>query len=349
MSTVRLKYFFLILSFVFLILFLREMDIKLFISQFNQIGIGFIPIILSSLIAYLFASIAWQLCYSNSYEILTWKKLRDFFLIRQMGESLATFNPTGVIAGDALKYYMMRKQNCEKKITVLSLSLIRILTLISFAILVLFTVTLMVFISEQLSSPLFSVLVAFLLLAMMIALGYLFFSKRLIMYSIFIKLIGEPRSKKMFKLSRKIKAFNIACARVQKIKGSIVLSAFFLLLLHYILGAVEFMIILHYLGYSISMNDAVILEIGTSFVRSIMSFIPGQIGVDEYSNKLFLELIGVNDKGVWITVSIVRRMRQIFWIVIAIIAFYSYSRKKIQSSRSEAEQIIIDGAFVHQS
>jgi len=55
--------------------------------------------------------------------------------------------------------------------------------------------------------------------------------------------------------------------------------------------------------------------------KAIWAFVPGQIGIEEYASKMMLEFVNVPGSGVWITVSILRRARQIFWIGAGFIAF----------------------------
>lgn len=335
MSKIRVKYFFLLLALICLVLFLKEIDFALCREQLERIGWGIFPIIGVSFIAYVLASAAWQLCYYGKFSNEIFGSLKSWFNIRQIGESLATINPTGVVGGDALKYVLLRKEGFDKEAALVSLSVFRVLSIFSFVVLLMLWILVLSLGTLDQIEMHWMVLILLTLTAFTYVLYRLLFSSKLWLYRITSKFMRFPNSEKTLRFVQKVESFNKSTSQARSLSMTILLSAFSLLLLHWLFGALEFMLILHYLGYDISLYNAFVLEIGTSFVRSIMSFIPGQIGVEEYSNKMFLELIGVQDKGVWISVSIVRRIRQLFWIITGLylyLRYYNYKVREIEES-----------------
>lgn len=347
MSTIRIKYLFLLVALVFLVLFLMEIDSGLCWEQLSLIGFGMIPILLVSFLAYLFATMAWQLCYYAILDTTAFRRLKSFFIIRQIGESLATINPTGVVGGDALKYVLMGTAGFDKDKSILSLSLLRVLTIISF-ILLLFACLLLLVLNNNFFDSFNLLFLALLLLSVFTyALTRFLFSSKLWLYRTSVVALNLFRVKKTKAFLNKIATLNKSTSKARHLGNTVLFFALILLMLHWLFGAVEFLLILHYLGYSISLFDAFVLEIGTSFARSLMSFIPGQIGVEEYSNKLFLEMVGVNANGVWIAVSIVRRIRQLFWIGLGVVLYLRYYRKT--SNSWESSNLVGNGNLIHQS
>jgi hypothetical protein len=85
-------------------------------------------------------------------------------------------------------------------------------------------------------------------------------------------------------------------------------------------------VILHLLGLDIPYLSCIEIEVGVMVFKAIGAFVPGQIGIEEYASKLMLELTGVPGSGVWITVSILRRARQLFWICVGFIALMAIIR-----------------------
>jgi len=349
MSAVRIKYVLLGLAMVFLVLFLMEIDPELCYEQLSRVGLGMIPILTVSFLAYLFATWAWQLCYYAGFRGALFKKVRIFFAIRQIGESLATINPTGIVAGDALKYMLMKSHAMDRKKSLLSLSLLRVLTIVSFVFLLLAGI--IVSYSSLLAATniiwMWLALIVFILMAYVLT--RLMFSSKLWIYRLSVRLSSFLRFnfKRQAGYLEKIESINKSTAQAGSFPKEIILVALFLLLIHWFMGALEFALILHYLGHSISLVDAFTLEVGTSFARSIMSFIPGQIGVEEYANKLFLDMIGVKAEGIWIAVSIIRRLRQLFWIAIGLL-LYLKNYRKVDFSW-ESPPIVNNGGLVHQS
>lgn len=347
MSAIRMRYILLALAFVFLILFLHEIDPALCMEHMRKVGFGFIPILAVSFLAYLSATLAWMICYYNSFDFSFLKRLRQFFNIRQIGESLATINPTGVVGGDALKYVLMGQHKLEKEKSILSLSLLRILTILSFLFLVFVCIFMILARTEILVSKfyLFSGLAVLTLFC--IGLTWLIFSRRMIVFRLLRRLFRMLRLSPDNKILGIVESINLTTSKVMQLRGSVVMSAFILLMIHWLFGALEFLVILHYLGLSISLLDSFVLEIGTSFTRSLLSFIPGQIGVEEYSNKLFLDLVGVKAEGIWIAVSIIRRIRQVFWISLGVFLYLRYYRKSDLTRKSE--NLLDNESLIHQS
>jgi len=52
-------------------------------------------------------------------------------------------------------------------------------------------------------------------------------------------------------------------------------------------------------------------------IKSAFWFIPGQMGAEEIINKFVLYLIGISSLHIWLSVSIIRRVRLLFWSLVA--------------------------------
>lgn len=347
MSVFRVKYLVLLLALIFLILFVREIDPALCWQQLKQVGWGMIPILGATFLAYLSASIAWQICYRGDLGLQLFKRTSLFFVIRQIGESLATINPTGVVGGDALKYVLMTSHGMDKEKSILSLSLLRVLTIFSFLFLVLICVLFLIFKTDILYNPAYLIAACIMITLFAVFVTSMLFSRKLLLHKYALRIFKIFRLSSEHKILGWIQAFNVTTSKVLFLKPKIIIIAFVILMIHWLFGAFEFLLILHYLGYNISLFDAYILEIGTALTRSVMSFIPGQIGVEEYSNKIFLELVGVKGEGIWVSVSIIKRLRQLFWIGLGILLYFKNYRKNNFSGKSD--QFVKNGSLIHQS
>ncbi|MFT6338741.1 MAG: hypothetical protein ACJATI_005518, partial [Halioglobus sp.] len=108
--------------------------------------------------------------------------------------------------------------------------------------------------------------------------------------------------------------------------------AFLLSVIHWILGAAEFYLILKVLGFDISVVNAIAIEMGVILFKTIGAIVPGQVGVEEYANKVMLGAVGIAGNEVWLVVSIMRRARQLFWVGIAgVFYFFMGKNSKTQS------------------
>lgn len=56
---------------------------------------------------------------------------------------------------------------------------------------------------------------------------------------------------------------------------------------------------------------------GVIVFKTVGAIVPGQIGVEEYGNKVMLDAIGIVSNEVWLVVTLMRRGRQLFWLLIA--------------------------------
>ncbi len=68
------------------------------------------------------------------------------------------------------------------------------------------------------------------------------------------------------------------------------------------------------------------MEAGVISAKNLFAFIPGQLGIEEYTNHLMLQTIGLKTAGLWLIVSIIRRIRQLFWIGIGGLAFLYFKK-----------------------
>jgi len=71
---------------------------------------------------------------------------------------------------------------------------------------------------------------------------------------------------------------------------------------------------------------------GVIFFKTIGAVVPGQIGIEEYGNKVMLETIGVQSNEIWLVVTLMRRARQLFWLGIAGIFIFFISLNNQKSS-----------------
>lgn len=114
---------------------------------------------------------------------------------------------------------------------------------------------------------------------------------------------------------------------IRQNKKYMVLSVLFAVL-HWIFGALEFYFILKFLNIDITIVQALVIDLGVVFFKTAGAFIPGQIGFEEYGNKIMLSIVGVNSDEVWITASILRRARQIVWIGVAAVFYFLFIGKR---------------------
>ncbi len=291
-------------------------------DQLKLVNIRFVLLIAITFIAYLMVTLAWKLSFYRFPGHLSTAML---FIIRQIGESLAQINPTNVIAGEALKAILLKRKSIPYKDSIVSLTISRFLVLFSALTLIMIGVYLffdqLKFMAGTASLVAMIVLMFALLVFLLYRLGsgkgvlsmpvrlLLFVSRR------FPGLKGiEGPIEKMKEADKELIDFY----RTKKINFII---AFVLSFTSWLMGAAEFYVILYLLGLQAPFLSCVAIEVGVMVFKGLGAFVPGQIGIEEYASKMMLEFVQVPGSGVWITVSILRRARQLFWIIVGFVAF----------------------------
>ena len=95
------------------------------------------------------------------------------------------------------------------------------------------------------------------------------------------------------------------------------LIAFLMCTTYWIFAAVEFVIVLRMMGLDINLMQAIAVEMGVSLFKTIGMIVPAQLGVEEYGNKVMLNVIGIVSSEIWLVVTLMRRGRQLFWLIMA--------------------------------
>ncbi len=308
---------------VFLIYwFVSRTDLTGIGDQLVAVNVRFLALIGATFTGYLMVTYAWKLSFYRYPGHISTTML---FIIRQIGESLAQINPTNVIAGEALKALLLKRRNIPYKDSVVSLTISRFLVLFSALALIMIGIYLFFDRLKFKANPAPLVIAVCLLFALLVFCLYRLGSGSGIL-SIPAGLLARLQRK--FPDSTRIAG---AFAKLREVDGELVdfykrkklnfIAAFLLSFGSWFMGAMEFYLILKFIGLEATFLSCVAIEVGVMVFKALGAFVPGQIGIEEYASKIMLEFVNVPGAGVWITVSILRRARQIFWIVAGLIAF----------------------------
>ncbi len=318
----------LITVFLLIARFVSTIDWQLLKTYLRDMPGMFAGVILMSFFAYLCSTLAWSFCMGSEARKVPFIEL---FMYRHVGEMLSLFNPTGIVAGESLKALILSKRGISPTDSVSSILLQRILVILSGVVLM--VVSLLYLTADQIIDGK-SVLLVFLIAAIVVLLAYLV-----------IRFLVDPKlylAKTMEKLKRKTdwKIFsdelvtssfemNEVSSLYFRNNKKRFLLAFLLCLAHWIFGAMEFYIILNMMGLPITVVQASAVEMGVMLFKTVGAVVPGQLGVEEYGNKVMLNVIGVASNEVWLVVTLMRRGRQLFWLLVAGI-FMPVISKKLQ-------------------
>lgn len=307
-----------------LIVFVRATDMQQVLASMRQVGFKFFVLILVTSFSGFCATIGWRYCFGASGKNLS---LWHLFTVRVAGEALGLINPTSVIGGDALKALLLRGKEIEPKTVLASLLLSRVLMVLTqllmfaLAVVVLYTGSGASLQLPQLPPALYvAILVS---IPVIVILARTTWLKDLIRPTPF----GAGLARRTARVRKKMAEVRTELVSLfRNNRKSLALSAMFFAL-HWVFGAAEFYFILLFLGVKATLVQAILVDMGVVFFKAAGAFVPGQIGIEEYGNKVMLATIGAPGTEIWVAASILRRARQLFWIAAGLLAYFGMSKK----------------------
>ncbi|NIJ54508.1 lysylphosphatidylglycerol synthase domain-containing protein [Dyadobacter arcticus] len=285
-------------------------------------GAGFGWMILSTFVAYSLATLGWWYCLSDARKGIPKAGL---FVIRHVCETFGMFTPASVAGGDMLKIVLLKPYAINPPTVVASVVVSRLLMITSQVCLLLSAIAWLLFNHKLDSEPWPSHSLAIIaVVCAVLAAGFYGLVK--FRRSMWLKYAGTNAKWLRFR-SRMMEVW-LEISRFYRQYPKELAIAFTLFTSHWIIGSLEFYIILKLLGYPISLVDSLVLDMGVIAVKAAGAFIPGQLGVEELGNKMMLSLIGFASIPLWISVSALRRTRQLFWILVGVLLYSIIIHKK---------------------
>ncbi|MBN1498548.1 MAG: flippase-like domain-containing protein [Spirochaetes bacterium] len=303
-----------IFGLVLIVLLLKKTDINQLLSQMRIINFNFFWVIGVTFISQLMGSLGWQY---SLLENIPFKKTASFYSIRLAGESLAQINPASFVAGDTLKAVLLKHiNNINYKSGAMSLLLWRIMYILSTGFLLVFSVIFIFNDLDYANLKTVSMAIAGFVLLLFI---YIFHSLKYErgVFALFADALNAclGRFKFVINAVKNLNEIDRDMVQFYHSKKKNFYSVFFLTILHRVIGSLEYYVILTVLGMNISIFTCIVFDTATLLFRSAGFFIPGQLGLEEFGNKLMFSIAGIPGNETWLTVSVIRRARQIFWIL----------------------------------
>ncbi len=298
------------------------------LDQLKRVNIKFFYLIAATFVGYLAVTLAWRLSF---YKYPGHLSIPLLYIIRQIGESLAQINPTNVIAGETLKAFLLKKRNVPYRNSIVSFTISRFLVIFSAVTLIMIGIYAFFGHLDIMANAVLLAIIISIIFILFVLLVYRLVSGKALLSGP-IKVLKRlsarfPGSAGLASSIIKLSEMDAELAHFYKTKKLNLIAAFLLSFSSWFFGALEYYIILHLLGFSPAFLSCVAVEVGLMIFKGLGAFIPGQIGVEEYASKVMLEFINIPDPNIWITVSILRRARQLFWIGVGFIAFLIMVRK----------------------
>lgn len=309
---------------VSLIVYIRATDMQQVMSSVGQVGYRFGVLIGVTFFSALLATIGWRFCFGAAGKSLS---LRDMFFVRLVGETVGIVNPASALGGDAVKAVLLRDKELPTKTVLASLLISRVIMTIT-QISMFFLALLALYFQDGMvlhwpHAPMG------LIIAILCSIPVIYWLMRHSWFRDFIRPtpFGARLARRTAKMRQKMGELRLEITSFYRNNKKDLLWSALFFAAHWFFGALEFYFILLFLGVDATVMQALLVDMGVIFFKSAGAFIPGQIGVEEYGNKVMLATIGAPGTEIWVTASILRRTRQLFWIVAGMLTYVVLFRK----------------------
>lgn len=320
-----IKYIIIITVCFCMALFLYQTDFKSVFGTLSAVGFSALLVFPLTAFAYYLGTLSWQVLLAESSQKINTFRL---FFIRQVGETVGLFNPTSIVGGDLTKvYYLQKYQISERSAanSVVSSRMTMILSQILLATIALIWLLYQTGETDWMTNTRTALyILLFVLCTVQIGLFYWIYRPHYIAPSLVQEMTATGRIDRL--KSKMLLILSDLKITVRADRKAFILS-YSLALLHWVVGSLEFFLILSFLGIDIAIMQAVLMDMGVILIKSVGAFIPGQIGVEEFGNKIVLAAIGVQSGVIWLSISLLRRFRQLVWALVGCIAYFFFSKQ----------------------
>ncbi len=296
-------------------IFLYSTDFQEVYSTLKTIGWRAGLILISTFSAYILASLGWKYCLGDDFHKVSLTRL---LVYRQIGETLSLFNPTSIIAGEWLKSAALKKHGISQVNALSSVLLARILMIVGHISLLILSLVWLLLVSSVELFPNYKLWLGGVLMLLV-----------LVIFGLLVILLQKPKdsAESSGKVMKYVKEYKMALNSYVRRYPKYAFLAFFFLLLHWVAGSLEMYFILKFLGYNVTVFHGVLMDMGVVLIKSVGAFIPGQLGIEELGNKLVILMIGISSASLWVTVSIIKRSRQLFWSAVGGVLYLFYRKR----------------------
>jgi len=285
----------------------------------QQISFGLIFVIAIYFLAFLLDTLTWQLTVLSAPLTIKWTY--RFFQLRLSGEAFNNILPAGSIGGEPIKAVMLKNIygfNYREGIA----SLIISRTINTFSLILFLFIGFILMINSNVLETKYNTIAGVGLFILTLAIVFLFCIQR---FKIISHTTASLSKNKLFHWLnnslhhiREIDSILVTFYR-HRIKRTI--CALFFAFINWVLGTVEIFVTMLLIGHPISLVDAWIIEAIAQLVRTSTFFIPASIGAQEGAFLVIGTAI-TGSPAIGFTVAIVRRIREIIWIIWGLLVFY---------------------------
>lgn len=313
------KALFLLIGLGLLVWIIKNTDLAGTLDLVSQIGFGFGLILGIYFLAFLVDSLTWQMTVLSAPLTPTW--LYRFFQMRLAGEAFNNILPAASMGGEPIKAVLLKNLYGFTYLEgVASLILARTINTVALILFLIVGFTLMLgsaVLGDHYND------IAGIGLIVLSALILLFYAVQRFRIT---SLISEALSTKsgfrwLGGMLQHINDIDDKLVTFYTGHHARAMGALALAFINWVFGAGEIYLTLHFLGHPVSLVDAWIIEAVAQLVRAATFFIPASIGAQEGAFMIIGSAVTGSPTAGFAT-AIVRRAREIIWIIWGMAAFY---------------------------
>lgn len=309
-----------------LVFFVRATDWQAVLAAVRQVGYNFLFLLGITFLSAWLGVWGWQYCLPDKgAAVPAWK----LFWIRMFGENIAILNPASMVGGEAAKIYLLRDLGVEPRTALHSIILSRTIMIVSQICLLLLAIVVFLILSGfSISRPAWSGFWSG--GTLLLVLGGLWLLRSRVFRRGARAFLGRFGWLERYRQARQYLSNLWQELRTfYRDNRRAMFLSFLFCSLHWVVGSLEFYFILLFLGVKTTVAKALLVDMGVVVFKSAGAFVPAQIGVEEYGNKVMLALIGVAGSTIWVTASILRRTRQLCWMVMGFAVYAVLFRRRL--------------------
>lgn len=310
MSKLRLALLFLgLLLFLYLIL---SQDTQQLLSAIQQAGWGIVMIGLFHLLPLLINTHAWKLLLSRQHS--SWKNMFNY---RWICESSNNLLPVAQVGGEIIRARLLARDTAG---TLAAASVLVDFTLGLIAQLLFALLGVALLVQFELASHVATQLLIWLLIAALPFLGFYYVQKQGL-FSLLVKIIRRlSRSDKWHHLLHNAAEIDASVKTLYQ-KRTTIFIALCWRLSAWLLGVGETWLAFYFIGYSITLLDAVIIESLAYAARSMGFLIPGALGLVEGAMLLMGQVMGIAAVQM-LSVALIKRAREVLLGIPGLLSWY---------------------------
>ena len=324
------KLIFLIIGLGLLAWTFQEIEIEETLDLISNIGFGFLLVLAVYFVAFLFDTLTWQLTVLSVPVNKKWTS--RFFLLRLAGEAFNNILPAASLGGEPVKAFLLKNiYGLNYREGIASLILAR--TINTLALVLLLIIGFILMINSNIFDEGYNQTAGVGLGILSFLIVFFFFIQRFKVTSLMTIALSKIQMFRWLERSvHYVAEIDDVLSRFYVNHSTRANSALTLAFVNWVLGVIEIYIIMEFIGHPISLADAWILESAVQLVRTATFFIPASIGAQE---TVFL-IIGSAVTGsptVGFTAAIVKRAREVIWIIVGLLVFYTIKSNTSNKNR----------------